>query len=68
MQDWTMTDELFLSTHSMLSTKHHLLMINLVAAFVLFIFMLVLLCFLRCYRFSVNRDYYISKVYMLVDL
>jgi len=45
MQDWTMTDELFLSTHSMLSTKRHLLMINLVAAFVLFIFMLVLLCF-----------------------
>jgi len=34
-------------------------MIDLVVAFVLFIFMLVvLLCFLCCYRFSVNKDLY----------
>jgi len=38
---------LFIYSHIMLifSTKCHLLMIDLVAAFVLFIFMLVLLCF-----------------------
>ena len=42
-----------------LSTNCYLLVIHLVVAFVLFIFMLVLLCFfLCCYRFSVNRDLY----------
>jgi len=34
-------------------------MTDLVAAFVLYIFMLVLLCFLCCYRFSVNKDLHI---------
>jgi len=42
------------------STKRHLLMIDLVAAFVLFIFMLVLLRFLCCYRFSVIKIYIIN--------
>jgi len=39
-------------------TKRHLLTIDLVAAFVLFIFMLVLLRFLCCYHFAVNEDLY----------
>jgi len=43
-------------------TKRRLLVVDLVAAFVLFIFMLVLLCFLRCYRFSANKDLYIAHL------
>jgi len=40
----------------------HFFMTDLVVAFVLFFFMLVLLCFLCCYRFSVNEDLYIVLV------
>jgi len=36
---------------------YSLLVTDLVAAFVLFIFMLVLLCFLCCYRFSVKKRF-----------
>jgi len=35
-------------------------MTDLVVAFVLFTFMLVLMCFLCCYRFLVNKDLYIA--------
>jgi len=38
--------------------KCHLPMIDLVVVFVLFIFMIVLLCFLYCYRFLANKDSY----------
>ena len=44
-----------------LQPKRHLLMMDLVAAFVLFIFMLVILfrCVFLCrYRFSVKKDLY----------
>jgi len=37
-----------------------ILMTDLVVAFVLLIFLLVLLCFMCCYRFSVNKDLYKS--------
>ena len=43
------------------TTKSHLLMKDLFAAYVLFIFMLVLCVFLGCCRFSVNKDLYTRK-------
>jgi len=44
-----------------LQYKVSLLLTDLVAAVVLFIFMPVLLCFLCCYRFSVNEDFIIIQ-------
>jgi len=35
-------------------------MIDLVVAFILFLFMFALLYFLSCYRFSVNEDLYVT--------
>ena len=42
-------------------------MIDLVVAFVLFIFMLALVCFCCCYRLSVNKDLYcVCSIYTLL--
>jgi len=47
-----------------LQYKVSLLLTDMVAAFVLFIFMLVFLCFLYCCRLSVKKDLYIRATLM----